>query len=434
MKRDTITHYGKTALSVMFGSIIGSAAISFAGDNQPQTSDILGANESEAVIPYSGFLSEDGAGIVGSRELRFDLYDSDAAGATSIWNETKSVDFFDGRFSTSLGSSSIASRQALRTIIGDGEDIYIGITVDPSGSNVALSGRHKIEPAPFAVWSSQATDLRVSTITGPAGQATSLKFWGSGNRRTNSPGKSDVRIDRATGDLHVTKSIQVEDSVNVEDNLVVDGNTNLNGPVTATAGINANTVAISGSLDVNSGATVGGGLGTGGDLDVGGEVSIEGFDLTFDGNSASRGDGGRALVHYLSDTLIINFNSDFAGGVEIGGPVKTTNTELKGTTRFSGPIEELDRGVELMGQTDHYIPADSGINHTVNGVNRAFTTDDGFCFLAGFYIDHGAADVPPMQCVVQVNGSGQWTVALQEGTVAGVPTNVNCYTRCVRWR
>ena len=59
---------------------------------------------------------------------------------------------------------------------------------------------------------------------------------------------------------------------------------------------------------------------TRGSLTVGGDLSLAGTDLIL-GNVAGRGDGGRALVHDVNDTLTLNFAQDFGGGIKLNGPV-----------------------------------------------------------------------------------------------------------------
>ena len=56
------------------------------------------------VIPYQGFITSEGAPSEGSVDLTFRLYDA-ASGGVALWTETRSVAVSQGRFSTTLGTS-----------------------------------------------------------------------------------------------------------------------------------------------------------------------------------------------------------------------------------------------------------------------------------------------------------------------------------------
>ncbi len=75
------------------------------------------------------------------------------------------------------------------------------------------------------------------------------------------------------------------------------------------------------------------GIGTGSPtttLDVNGHLRVRGFSIRLDGADLSLGHrdgrdigdrtGQRALVHYLNDELLLNYDGDFEGGVHIQGP------------------------------------------------------------------------------------------------------------------
>ena len=307
--------------SVMIGSILGTIAVSFAGDSNTTTSNIVGASNDQAVIPYSGFLSLNSAPEDGQRDLEFELYDS-ATGGAPLWLEQQQVTFFQGRFSVGLGASDVAARTALKTLINDGEELYLAIKVkDDSGNFVALSGRQKIDPAPFAVWADHSTDLKVSRIIGPNTGNNSLKMWGSGQRYVNHAATPDLMIDKDHGNVIVAKSLEVRDSIVAEDNLTINGvttleATNIHGAVTASSTLTAN-----GTAQFNAGATSSG-------LTVdGGQLLIKTTDLEF-GNNPGRGAGGRALVHSGSNELVVNYDADFSK-TKVQGPL-----EVSGLTTF----------------------------------------------------------------------------------------------------
>jgi hypothetical protein len=65
-----------------------------------------------------------------------------------------------------------------------------------------------------------------------------------------------------------------------------------------------------------------------------GNLSQAGFDYTMGAGDGSRGDGGRALVHDLNDSLTINYANDFTGGVKIVGNANITGTLTAGTINY----------------------------------------------------------------------------------------------------
>lgn len=72
-----------------------------------------------------------------------------------------------------------------------------------------------------------------------------------------------------------------------------------------------------GGVEIASPARVDGSLTVMGDLTAeGNAIRLLGTDL-FISAGGSRGDGGRAMVHHTQDTLVINYDRDFAGGVRI---------------------------------------------------------------------------------------------------------------------
>ncbi len=84
-----------------------------------------------------------------------------------------------------------------------------------------------------------------------------------------------------------------------------------------TLGIYGNQDSTTASIRLGSnGGTI---SGNNGNIVIRESLHIEGPDLCI--SHAPRGDGGRALVHDAGDTLTINYDHDFAGGVKINGPV-----------------------------------------------------------------------------------------------------------------
>lgn len=108
------------------------------------------------VVPYSGTLDVDGIPLTGSVSLRFTIYD----GSTAVWSEDVAITATDGRFSALLGAS-----VPIDGAIGAGDDLTLGIVVlngPGPADDVALVGRQRFVPVPFAMWTAGASDLVVA--------------------------------------------------------------------------------------------------------------------------------------------------------------------------------------------------------------------------------------------------------------------------------
>jgi hypothetical protein len=225
-------------------------------------------------IHYSGTLERDGAATNGAATMVFRVYD----GSSEVWSETQAVQVYAGRFSVLLGSTTLVSAKNLETAINNADDLYLGITLKTDQGDVVLTNRQRFTPAPFALWSTAATNFKV------AGEVT--------QRLTVNGGDVTDALDGFTLRLK-----------NGNQTLVADGNE-----------IDSND-----TLYLNSNSK--GGVVTGGNL------RMKGYDFTIVPNDpAPRGDGGRALVHYAGDTLVVNFESDFAGGTKVDSNLNVTGT------------------------------------------------------------------------------------------------------------
>lgn len=115
---------------------------------------VLNAQSSSAgssLVPYHGYLEEDGAPVDGKKYVSFCLTRTVDATAC-IWTENHVVDVSAGRFSVELGS--VTSLDAVMAGTGD---LYVGVTVDgvnssnqPAGNAVALAGKQLLGSMPFA--------------------------------------------------------------------------------------------------------------------------------------------------------------------------------------------------------------------------------------------------------------------------------------------
>ncbi len=87
------------------------------------------------------------------------------------------------------------------------------------------------------------------------------------------------------------------------------------------------------AIDAPSGVPLTLNAGTKTEVQVGGNLRLKGYDVTFSPwDTAPRGDGGRAMVQDVGDTLALNFNGDFAGGVRVDGAVNLPGNVVVGTT------------------------------------------------------------------------------------------------------
>lgn len=97
-----------------------------------------------------------------------------------------------------------------------------------------------------------------------------------------------------------------------------------------------NTLALNYANDFAGGVRIGGNTTITGQLTVEGKtLRLLGWDLYMNAG-ADRGDGGRALVHGSEDRLVVNFESDFAGGVDID-----SSTRILGELGVFGPSLQL---------------------------------------------------------------------------------------------
>lgn len=232
-------------------------------DGDAGTQSVLDSN---LVIPYQGTLAVDDVAATGEREVRFDLYL--AGSSASIWSETHTIRFHDGKFSVALGSIS-----GLTDIVLDAQKVFMGLTIledDGAGgtTEIALEGLQSIEPTPYAAWSANAPHMNVASTLSVAQGAV---FSGDAADGTN-------------GALQVS---------NGGKSLSIDGD-ELN---SSSGGLSLQTISKE-------------------TIKTGGNLEVAGTDLYFGTDTSNGlGDGGRALVQFSSDRLFLNFANDFFSGL-----------------------------------------------------------------------------------------------------------------------
>ena len=238
------------------------------------------------VIHYSGTLEHDGSAVNASATMQFRVFD----GNTEVWTETQSVQVFAGRFSVLLGSTTPASAQALATAIGNADDLYLGITLKSPDGDVVLTNRQRFTPAPFSLWTTAAANFKV------AGEVT--------QRLTVNGGDVTEAMDGFTLRLKSGGQTLLADGNEIDSNDHIYLNANSKNGVIA-----------------------------------GGNLRMRGYDFTMVPNDpVPRGDGGRALVQYTDEVLVVNFDGDFAGGTEVDSNLNVTGTLQSGALTVNGAI------------------------------------------------------------------------------------------------
>ncbi len=105
-----------------------------------------------------------GAPLDGTHSLAFALYDVNSGG-TAAWSETQDVDFTDGYFDATLGSTSAVDGDLL-----DGSSMWLGIAVDGG----AELGRVHLDSVPYAVRAGDAQTAQSAETAITAETATNL--------------------------------------------------------------------------------------------------------------------------------------------------------------------------------------------------------------------------------------------------------------------
>ncbi len=216
------------------------AAVTVCGTN------LAAAEPLRQVIPYSGYLDSDGQPYDGAVQLRFRLYDvpQGAQAEGQPWEECHpAVQVHQGAFTVRLGDARgpNAVPQPVAPLLAMNRQYWLELSVrvvdgdcGAPGAWTTLAGRQQVSPAPQAVWSANATDLRLQT----------LDVQGA----THLGGGATVA---GTG-LTVEGPSTFGGAATVDGNATVNGSTTLNGNTTVR---DRTTTRL---LTVNEGATVSG--------------------------------------------------------------------------------------------------------------------------------------------------------------------------------
>ncbi len=323
------------------------------------------------MIPYNGYLEFDGEAFGGQADISFTL--TDDAGCSFVENH-EDVQVFAGRFTVNLGTVDNAGNP-IAPCLFDADAVYLQMSVRDGGSaepHIALSGRQRINPVPFAYWAAEGSDFKIdgsATVSGHL-SAASADVTGHLDATTANLGASDVRPPSGQPRLELANNVDPDgvDDLNDYQLLTWKGsgaassfgqgiqgstmffNVPLNNAykfyhngiadlltLSAAGSTLTSPFTTSGLLTANAGLNVTGNttLGT----TTLGTTTFNTTDIRV-GNNPGRGNGGRAIVHDTSDTLAINYAGDFSGGTSIG-----SSTHVNGVLNATGGVQSNGEGL-----------------------------------------------------------------------------------------
>lgn len=242
------------------------------------------------ILPYQGWVTDaTGAPLEGNVDMVFRIY-SEPTGGTPLWEEKhtastgSAVPVENGLFYLFLGTVNPIATDLLK----DYQRLYLGLTTGSGDEEVA---RWPLAAVPYAI--------RAGGSAGEFYTAGSIRSYGDGI--FGQPGVGEG------GEI-----VLVEGEEGIRWHMDNAHNTlrwfNKGGEPSP---YKAMTLSPEGELDIA------GPIQPGGPDHVTAAI-LQSPDITFETDSSwGRGDGGRALVHEEGDTLILNYDEDFAGGVVV---------------------------------------------------------------------------------------------------------------------
>lgn len=197
-------------LAGALGAALFAALPSWANDDDNPATDAV-----PRAFSYQGNLEWDGIPVTGATLMTFSLFGAPDAG-TAKWTETRTVEVFNGRFGAELGAD---PTNPIQSAVFDAGPLYLGIDVqrldeslNPEGEPVNLGNRQRINPVPYALWSTQSTNLNVANdlqVSGAATFANNVRVNGTTQvAGLNVAGSSDF-----TGDANVRGQLQSNNRV-----------------------------------------------------------------------------------------------------------------------------------------------------------------------------------------------------------------------------
>lgn len=283
-----------TLLALLAASLFMLAPAQPADAQTPAETTAVNAPVGSA-FSYQGRLTDNGNPANGAYDFQFILYDAATGGAQQGSTVTQSgVAVSNGLFNVQLDFG-----QAVFN--GDARFLEVGVK-QGTGAYTVLSPRTALTAAPYA--------LGMPGVVAQDGKV------GIG---TASP-QAKLHI---AGNTHVDGTLLTAGLAMTANDFLMLANERGDGGRALVHG-GGDTLIVNFTNDFAGGTVVESSLRTGplevqGHVKVNGDVQIASNELIMLPND--RGDGGRAVVHWINDTLVLNFDKDFAGGVEMGGPL-----------------------------------------------------------------------------------------------------------------
>ena len=156
-------------------------------------------------IPYNGVLEFNGESFTGPADIQFTLTDD---GNCTFTEDHEEVRVFSGRFSVNIGQPT----GDLPACLFNADAVYLEMSVrsaDDDNPHVALAGRQRINPVPFAYWASEGSDFKIDGDIRVAADALV-----SGNARV---GTTDVRPPSGQPRLELANNVDTDGINNFND-------------------------------------------------------------------------------------------------------------------------------------------------------------------------------------------------------------------------
>ncbi len=293
---------------------------------QPQAGTALGT-----AFTYQGSLNNAAGPITGACDLRFNLFDASSLGSQLGSATRAGVSVTGGLFVVTLDFGANAF---------NGDDRFLETAVRcPAGSGTytTLAPRQQVAPTPYALVAESASSSRTDfTVNGKLWVMESASFGGP-----STMGAITLR----SPDLY----LQADSSFGRGD------------------GGRALSHQVGDVLSINHSGDFGGGVKLWGETTIQGwKLQLNGIDFVINGGG-TRGDGGRALVHFDDDTLVVNMAGDFSGGVKVD-----SRATVNGPLNIYGDLTTQGTTLRLLG-TDFVMSG--GGDRGVGG--RALVHDSG---------------------------------------------------------